>query len=127
MAAKDREGFQEFPQASFTVPPREQMEELSAMTQNLLEGQQGVGEAVEGDPYATAVRYLEKHRIVEILQVTIETNLQIHCERSLIIAALDRYIMHRNTMGSRSQDTLAVPPTMIHQFCRVMCMKNTDV
>ena len=72
MAAKNNEGFQEFPLATFTVPPREQTEELSAMTQNLLEGHQGIGESKD-DPYTKAVRYLEKHRIVEILQVTIET------------------------------------------------------
>jgi len=73
MSAKDKEGFQEFPQASFAIPLPAQMEEVSAIAQNLLEGQQGVGESAEGDPYARAVNYLEQHRIIEILQVTMET------------------------------------------------------
>lgn len=73
MSAKDKEGFQEFPQANFTIPLPVQMEEVSAMAQSLLEGQQDVGESVEGDPYARAVRYLEEHRIIEILQVTMVT------------------------------------------------------
>lgn len=75
MAEKDNVGFQEFPNAAFNIPRKELMEELSAMTQNLMEGHQGVGEEKEDDPYSKAVHYLEKHRIVEILQVTIETGL----------------------------------------------------
>lgn len=73
MSAKDKEGFQGFPQASSSIPHPLQMEEVSAIAQTLLEGQQGVGESADGDPYANAVRYLEKHRIIEILQVTMET------------------------------------------------------
>ena len=74
MAAKDKEGFQAFPEVSYGIPPRDQLEEASAMAQNLLEGQQAVGQGV-GDPYTCAVHYLEKHRIVEIFQVcvTMET------------------------------------------------------
>lgn len=74
MAAKDKEGFQEFPYAAYEVPPRDQMEEVSTITQNLLEGQQAIGQGLD-DPYTRAVNYLEKHRIVEIFQVTMETQL----------------------------------------------------
>ena len=72
MAAEDKVGFQEFPLATYDVPPRAQIEEASAIAQNLLEGQQAVGQGL-GDPYTRAVHYLEKHKIVEILQVTMET------------------------------------------------------
>lgn len=74
MAAKDKAGFQEFPKAVYDIPPREQIEEASAIAQNLLEGQQAVGQGMS-DPYTSAVHYLEKHRVVEVLQVTIETEL----------------------------------------------------
>lgn len=72
MAAEDRAGFQEFSLAVYDIPPREQIEEASAIAQNLLEGHQGVGQSL-ADPYTHAVHYLEKHRIVEIMQVTMET------------------------------------------------------
>lgn len=72
MAAEDKVGFQEFHQATYDVPPRAQIEEASAIAQNLLEGHQAVGQGL-GDPYTRAVHYLEKHKIVEILQVTMET------------------------------------------------------
>ena len=72
MAAEDRVGVQHFPRAGFDIPSKEQIEETSAIAQNLLEGQQSVGQSLE-DPYTRAVHYLEKHRIVEILQVTMVT------------------------------------------------------
>lgn len=73
MAVKDKGGgFQQFPLAVYDIPPREQIEEASAITQNLLEGHQAVGQGL-ADPYTHAVHYLEKHRIVEIMQVTMET------------------------------------------------------
>lgn len=75
MAAEDKAGHQEFPLAVHDIPPREQIEEASAIAENLLEGHQGVGQGLE-DPYTRAVHYLEKHRIVEILQVTMETGTQ---------------------------------------------------
>lgn len=68
----DNKGCQEFPRALYKVPSREQIEEASAIAQNLLEGHQRVGQGLD-DPYTRAVHYLEKHRIVEILQVTMET------------------------------------------------------
>ena len=73
MAAKDRAGHQEFPQVVHDIPPREEIEEATAIAENLLEGHQGLGQGLE-DPYTCAVHYLEKHRIVEILQVTMETH-----------------------------------------------------
>lgn len=75
MAAADKVGFQEFPKTVYDVPPREQIEEASAIAENLLEGQQAVGQGLS-DPYTHAVHYLEKHRIVEIMQVTMETYLE---------------------------------------------------
>ena len=72
MAAEDKAGLQQFPQAGFVIPPKEQIEEASAIAQNLLEGQQCAGQGLE-DPYTRAVHYLEKHHIVEILQVTMVT------------------------------------------------------
>lgn len=72
MSAEDKVGFQEFSRAGYEVPPREQIEEASAIAENLLEGQQAVGQGL-ADPYTHAVHYLEKHNIVQILQVTIET------------------------------------------------------
>ncbi len=75
MAAEKREGFQEFPHASFKIPPQENIEEASAMSENLMEGQQGAGQSLQ-DPYTRAINYLEKHRIVEIFQVTMETQLK---------------------------------------------------
>lgn len=72
MAAKDSAGFQEFPRATFAVPPKAEMEERSALAFNLRDGQQSMGQSTE-DPYTRAVKYLEKHRIVEVFQVTIVT------------------------------------------------------
>jgi hypothetical protein len=76
MAAADKVGFQDFPQAVYEIPPREQIEEASAIAQNLLEGQQAVGQGLS-DPFTHAVHYLEKHRIVEIMQVTMETSVSV--------------------------------------------------
>lgn len=72
MAAKDNAGFQEFPQASFAVPSEEQMEERVALVVNSQDGLQSPGQSVE-DPYPRAVKYIERHRIVEVFQVTMET------------------------------------------------------
>ena len=72
MAAADKVGFQEFSKTEYAIPPPEQIEEASAIAENLLEGQQAVGQGLS-DPYTHAVHYLEKHRIVEIMQVTMET------------------------------------------------------
>lgn len=72
MAVEDKVGFQEFSRAVYDIPPREQIEEASAIAQNMLEGHQAVGQGLT-DPYTHAVHYLEKHRIVEIMQVTMET------------------------------------------------------
>lgn len=72
MAAKDCEGFQQFPQAAFEVPSREHIEEAAAITANLMDGQKSVGQSMQ-DPYTASVHYLEKHRIVEVFQVTMET------------------------------------------------------
>lgn len=72
MAAADKAGFQEFSQTVHEVPSREQIEEASAIAQNLLEGQQAAGQGLS-DPYTHAVHYLEKHRIVKIMQVTMGT------------------------------------------------------
>ena len=68
MAAKDCAGVQEFPQATFAVPSKQELEELSALCSNVAEGQQSAGQSTE-DPYTRAVRYIEKHRIVEVFQV----------------------------------------------------------
>lgn len=68
MAAKDNESVQTFPQASFDIPPKEHLEEAVVLALNVQDGQQSLGQSVE-DPYTRAVRYLEKHRIVEIFQV----------------------------------------------------------
>ena len=73
MAAKDKEGFQAFSEATFEVPSREMIEEASAIAENLQEGHQAVGQSASVDPYTRAVHYLEKHHIVEIFQVTMET------------------------------------------------------
>ena len=72
MAAKESAGFQEFPQASFAVPSVEQMEERVALVVNSQDGLQSLGQSAE-DPYPRAVKYIERHRIVEVFQVTMET------------------------------------------------------
>ena len=68
MAAKDHEGFQQFPNASDTVPNQVVLEEEIELKLSLLEGHQSTGESEE-DPYNKAVRYLEEHHIIEIFQV----------------------------------------------------------
>lgn len=68
MAAKDHEGYQQFPNASDTVPNQVVLEEEIELKLSLLEGHQSVGESEE-DPYNKAVRYLEEHHIIEIFQV----------------------------------------------------------
>lgn len=68
MAAKDCAGFQEFPQAKFSTPSREEVEEQLCIAMNLKDGQQTAGQSLE-DPYTRAVRYVHEHGIVEVLQV----------------------------------------------------------
>ena len=72
MAARDNEGFQQFSKAVYPVPTREQVEEAAAIAANLIDGQKSLGQSMQ-DPYTASVNYLEKHRIVEIFQVTMET------------------------------------------------------
>lgn len=68
MAARDHEGFQQFPNASDTVPNQVVLEEEIELKLSLSEGHQSIGESEE-DPYNKAVRYLEEHHIIEIFQV----------------------------------------------------------
>lgn len=68
MAAKDCAGFQEFPQAQFTTPSQKELEEQLCIALNLKDGQQSAGQSSE-DPYTRAVRYINEHGIVEVLQV----------------------------------------------------------
>ena len=68
MAAKDHAGVQEFPQAKFIVPSQKELEEQVSMALNLKDGQQSAGQSVD-DPYTRAVRYLNEHGIVDVLQV----------------------------------------------------------
>jgi len=74
MAAKDHEGFQQFPNACDAVPDQVILEEEIELKLSLLEGHQSTGES-EDDPYNKAVKYLEKHHIVEIFQVPVNCSL----------------------------------------------------
>lgn len=95
MAAKDSAGFQEFPLASFAVPSVEQMEERVALVVNSQDGLQSLGQSVE-DPYPRAVKYIERHRIVEVFQVTMET---VHTVWQLVgFPAARGYILSRGQM-----------------------------
>lgn len=102
MAAKESAGVQAFPEAVFSVPSRPEAEERSALAFNVKDGQQSVGQSVE-DPYTKAVKYIEKHRIAEVFQVTMET-----LKPSYIILSYPRYLTpaancHRGTMHSSCQ------------------------
>ena len=70
--AEDNGGYHDFPQASFAIPSKEEIEERVALAFNVKDGQQSSGQNDE-DPYSRAVKYIEKHRIVEVFQVTMET------------------------------------------------------
>lgn len=70
--AEDNGGFQDFPQASFAIPSKKELEERVALAFNVKDGQQSSGQSDE-DPYSRAVKYVEKHRIVDVFQVTMET------------------------------------------------------
>ena len=82
MAAKDNQSFQQFPQAAFAVHSREHIEEAAAIAANVIDGQKSVGQSMQ-DPYTASVHYLEKHRIVEVFQVTMETILWVNQLRYL--------------------------------------------
>ncbi len=69
-SSKKNEGFQAFSQANNAVLTREQAEEAAAIAANLMDGQKSIGQSMQ-DPYTASVHYLEKHRIVEIFQVTV--------------------------------------------------------
>ena len=74
MAAQaDNESHQEFPVASFSVPSRAELEERLVLSLNAKDGQQACAQDA-ADPYTKAVHYVEKHRIVEIFQVSMETH-----------------------------------------------------
>ena len=73
MAAKDCAAVQEFPRASFPVPSQKVLEELSALNSNVSGGQQSAGQSAD-DPYTRAVKYVERHRIVEVFQVVCVRN-----------------------------------------------------
>lgn len=70
--AEDNGGFQDFPQASFAIPSKKELEEHVALAFNVKDGQQSSGQSDE-DPYSRAVKYVEKHHIVDVFQVTMET------------------------------------------------------
>ena len=72
MAAKDNAWSQEFPVASFTIPSKEFTEEQVVIALKEKDGLQGVGQSSE-DPYARAIQYVEKHRILEVFQVRFHT------------------------------------------------------
>lgn len=69
---EDCESHQEFSVASFAVPSRAELEERVVLAMNLKDGQQSCTQD-SADPYTKAVHYVEKHRIVEIFQVSMET------------------------------------------------------
>lgn len=76
MSAKDSKGFQQFTPADHSVYSREQSEQAAAIAANLIDGQSSLGQSMQ-DPYTASVNYLEKHRIVEVFQVTMETLLTV--------------------------------------------------
>ena len=71
-AQEDREYNQEFSVASFPVPSRAELEERLVLALNTKDGQQSCVQDA-ADPYTAAVNYVEKHRIIEIFQVSMET------------------------------------------------------
>lgn len=72
-AQEDNESNQEFSVASFAVPSRAELEERLVLELNTKDGQQSCVQDAT-DPYTKAVNYVEKHRIVEIFQVSIHGN-----------------------------------------------------
>ena len=81
MAAKDHEGYQQFPNASDAVPNQVVLEEEIELKLSLLEGHQSIGESEE-DPYNKAVRYLEEHHIMKVFQVI--SHFPIDCINTII-------------------------------------------
>ena len=75
MTAKESAGFQQFPQASFPTPSKEEITEQVSIVLNLKDGQKSVGQSDE-DPYTRAISYIERHKIVEVFQVTMVTSTQ---------------------------------------------------
>lgn len=71
-AQEDNESNQEFSVASFDVPSRAEVEERLVLALNAKDGLQAPGQD-SSDPYTRALNYVEKHRIVEIFQVAMET------------------------------------------------------
>lgn len=65
-------GFQQFPLVSYSIPDDDEIKERIALALNLKDGQQSIGQSMQ-DPYTLAVKYIEKHKIVEVFQVTMET------------------------------------------------------
>lgn len=65
-------GFQQFPLTTHPLPNEEEMKEQICIALNLKDGQQSAGQSTE-DPYTQAIKYIEKHRIMEVFQVTIAT------------------------------------------------------
>lgn len=97
-------GFQQFPLVPSSIPDDQEMKERIALALNLKDGQQSLGQSVE-DPYTRAVKYIEKHRIVEVLQVTMAT-IYIFCGGlvvlscgfcfNIFLAALGRVFLFEN-------------------------------
>lgn len=71
-AQEDNESHQEFPVASFPIPSRAELEERVVLALNSKDGQQSCVQD-GADPYTKAVNYVEKHRIIEVFQVSMDT------------------------------------------------------
>jgi hypothetical protein len=64
----DNVGFQQFPLISpSSIPSEEEFKEELYMRLNLKDGQQSATQSME-DPYTQAVKYIERHKIVEVFQ-----------------------------------------------------------
>ena len=71
-AQEDRESHQAFSAVMYATPTASNMEERLILALNAKDGQQSCSQD-ETNPYTRAVKYVEKHCIVEIFQVTMET------------------------------------------------------
>ena len=72
MAAKNASGFQQFPLAPSSLLSEQETKEQIYVALNLKDGQQSATQSME-DPYTKAVNYIEKHKIVQVFQVTMTT------------------------------------------------------